>query len=69
MVMLISFSQLDFGPAHSAKTTSSWFADHGITVLDWPANLPDSHRESEPHRESIGYYQEEDERHHIQKYR
>ncbi len=24
-------------PAHSAKTTSKWFADNGITVLDWPA--------------------------------
>ncbi len=28
-------------PAHSAKTTSKWFADHDITVLDWPANMPD----------------------------
>ncbi len=27
--------------AHSAKTTSKWFADHDITVLDWPANMPD----------------------------
>ncbi len=24
-------------PAHSAKTTSKWFADNDITVLDWPA--------------------------------
>ncbi len=27
--------------AHTAKTTSKWFADHDITVLDWPANMPD----------------------------
>ncbi len=26
---------------HSAKTTSKWFADHNITVLDWPANMAD----------------------------
>ncbi|KAL0164621.1 hypothetical protein M9458_040374, partial [Cirrhinus mrigala] len=25
----------------TAKTTSKWFADHDITVLDWPANMPD----------------------------
>ncbi|KAJ7316665.1 hypothetical protein JRQ81_002827 [Phrynocephalus forsythii] len=28
-------------PAHTAKSTKTWFSDHGITVLDWPANLPD----------------------------
>lgn len=28
-------------PAHSAKTTNDWFADHNITVLDGPANIPD----------------------------
>ncbi len=33
--------QQDLTPAHSAKTTSKWFADHDITVLDWPANSPD----------------------------
>lgn len=33
--------QHDLAPAHSAKTTASWFADHNITVLDWPANSPD----------------------------
>ncbi len=27
--------------AHSVKTTSKWFADHDITVLDWAANMPD----------------------------
>ncbi len=28
-------------PAHTAKGTKSWFNDHGVTVLDWKANLPD----------------------------
>ncbi|KAI2645440.1 Transposable element Tcb2 transposase [Labeo rohita] len=31
----------DLAPAHKAKTTSTWFNSHGITVLDWPANSPD----------------------------
>ncbi len=29
-----------FSPAHSAKATSTWFKDHGIPVLNWPANSP-----------------------------
>ena len=33
--------QQDLTPAHSAKMTSNWFADHGITVLHWPANSTD----------------------------
>ncbi len=33
--------QQDLAPAHTAKGTKSWFNDHGVTVLDWPANLPD----------------------------
>ncbi len=39
MEMLISFSSRTLAPAHSAKTTSKWSADHDITVLDWPANM------------------------------
>ncbi len=35
MEMLISFSSRTLAPAHSAKTTSKWFAHHDITVLDW----------------------------------
>ena len=27
-------------PLHT-KATSTWFKDHGIPVLDWPANSPD----------------------------
>ncbi len=41
MEMLISFSSRTLAPAHSAKTTSKCFADHDITVLDWPAKMPD----------------------------
>ncbi len=33
--------QQDLAPAHTAKGTKSWSNDHGVTVLDWPANSPD----------------------------
>ncbi len=33
--------QQALAPAHTAKGTKSWFNDHGITVLDWPANSPE----------------------------
>ncbi len=33
--------QQDLAPAHTAKGTKSWFNDHGVAVLDWPANSPD----------------------------
>ncbi len=33
--------QQDLAPAHTAKVTKSWFNDHGVTVLDWPASSPD----------------------------
>ncbi len=33
--------QQDLVPAHTATGTKSWFNDHGVTVLDWPANSPD----------------------------
>ncbi len=32
--------QQDLAPAHTAKGTKSCFNDHGVTVLDWPANSP-----------------------------
>ncbi len=32
--------QQDLAPAHTAKGTKSWFNDHGVGVLDWPANSP-----------------------------
>ena len=33
--------QQDLAPVHSAKATSTWFKDHGIPVVNWPANSPD----------------------------
>ncbi len=33
--------QQDLTPTHTAKGTKSWFNDHGVTVLDWPANSTD----------------------------
>ncbi len=33
--------QQELAPAHTAKGSKSWFNDHGVTVLDWPANSPD----------------------------
>ncbi len=33
--------QQDLAPAQTAKGTKSRFNDHGVTVLDWPANSPD----------------------------
>ncbi len=33
--------QQDLAAAHTAKGTKSWFNDHGVTVLDRPANSPD----------------------------
>ncbi len=31
----------DLASAHTAKSTKSWLNDHGVGVLDWPANSPD----------------------------
>ncbi len=33
--------QQDLAPAHTAKSTKRWLNDHGVGVLDWPANSPD----------------------------
>ncbi len=33
--------QQDLAPAHTPKSTKSWLNDHGVGVLDWPANSPD----------------------------
>ncbi len=33
--------QQDLAPAHTAKSTKSCLNDHGVGVLDWPANSPD----------------------------
>ncbi len=49
--------QPDLAPVHTAKSTKSWLNDHGVGVLDWPANSPDLNP-----RESMGYCQEENEK-------
>ncbi len=36
--------QQDLAPAHTAKGTKSWLNDHGVGVLDWPANSPELKR-------------------------
>ncbi len=33
--------QQDLAPAHTAKSIKSWLNDHGVVVLDRPANSPD----------------------------
>ncbi len=33
--------QHDLATAHTAKSTKSWLNDHGVGVLEWPANSPD----------------------------
>ncbi len=33
--------QQDLAPGHTAKSTKSWLNDHGVGVIDWPANSPD----------------------------
>ncbi len=33
--------QQNLAPAHTAKGTKSWFNDHGVNGLDWPAISPD----------------------------
>ncbi len=33
--------QQDLAHAHTAKSTKSWLNDHGVGVLDRPANSPD----------------------------
>ncbi len=38
--------QQDLAPAHTAKSTKSWLNDHGVAVLDWPANSPDLNLEN-----------------------
>ncbi len=50
--------QQDVAPAHTAKSTKRWLNDHGVGVLDWPANSSDLN----PKREYMGYCQEENQK-------
>lgn len=36
----VDFIFQDLAPVHTAKSSKTWFNDHGITVLDCPVNLP-----------------------------
>jgi hypothetical protein len=36
----ITFQQ-DMNPKHRSKQAEKWFADHGYTVMKWPAQSPD----------------------------
>ena len=31
--------QQELEPARTAKSTKTWFNDHEVTALDWPANI------------------------------
>jgi len=57
--------QQHLAPAHTAKSTKSWLNYHDFGVLDWLANSPDLN----PHRESMGYCQDENEKHETKKCR
>ncbi len=57
--------QQDLAPAHTAKSTKCWLNDHGGGVLVWPSKLT----RPEPHRESMEYCQEENEKQETKKFR
>ncbi len=57
--------QQDLAPAYTAKSTKSWLNDHGV----WSAWLASKLTRPEPHRESMGYCQEENEKQETKKCR
>ncbi len=57
--------QQDLAPVHTAKSTKSWLNDHGVGVLDWSSKLT----RPEPHIQSMGYCQEENEKQETKKCR
>ncbi len=42
----LNFQQY-LAPAHTTKSTKGWLNDHGVGVLDWPANSPDQNCQEE----------------------
>ncbi len=56
--------QQDLAPVHSAKSTKRWLNDHGVGVLDWPANSSDLKPV-----ENLRYCQEENEKQETKKCR
>ncbi len=54
--------QQNLAPAHTAKGTKSWFNDQFNAVVQCCAWLASKLAWPEPHRESMGYCQEEDQR-------
>ncbi len=38
--------QQNTASVHTAKSIKSWLNDHGVGVIDWPANSPDLNIES-----------------------
>ncbi|KAI2651502.1 Transposable element Tcb2 transposase [Labeo rohita] len=60
----LTWAKQYLAPAHTAKSTKSWLNDHGVGVLDLPANSPDLN-----HSESTGYCQEENEKQETKKCR
>ncbi len=49
--------QQDLAPVHTAKNTKSWLNDHGVVCL-----TASKLTRPEPHREYMGYCQEENEK-------
>ncbi len=57
--------QQDLAPVHTSKSTKSLLNEHGVGVLDWPANSPDLN----PIENLLGYCQEENEKQETKKCR
>ncbi len=61
--------QQDLAPAHTAKSTKSWLNDHVLVCLTGQQTGFQTGTRHEPHRESMGYCQEENEKQETKKCR